>query len=174
MNQLPVLDGLVLARTSKVWRDASCDVWGYARKCAASFPEFDFLSKSGTTVNADIFALAAVMTPTVAEKIAALKRAASSSYYRILRELERLAEFSSAADRLATELAEHIDAEESRALNSWRANASANILEHLESISSEVWRPVYGPAKAKYAGPVTKLTGLGWEEMRALSNARPL
>lgn len=105
MNQLPVLDGLLLARTSKVWRDASHDVLGYLRTYAATMRDFALLSKSA-----------------MAKPITVIYR--------------------------------------------------AKILERLESLSvnSEMWRPVYGPLKAKYAGPVTKLTGLGWEEMRTLSD----
>ena len=119
----PVLDGLVLARTSKVWRDASCDVWGYARKYAASFPEFDSLSKS----------------PSTAEELAARKQAESQGSWlcrSLLAAVEGAAEFSSDADRFATELAEQIEAEESpdRLLaeeRDWRLDIRAHILQHL-------------------------------------------
>jgi hypothetical protein len=154
MKQLPVLDGLVLARTSKVWREASCDIWGYARKYAASCPEFDILSKSA-------------ISPSTA---AARKQTETESSWlcrSLLAAVESAAEFSSEADRLATELAEQIEAEESpdRLLaeeRDWRLDIRAHILQHLEALS----------ISRNYAGPVTKLTGLGWEEMRALSNAR--
>ncbi len=158
MKQLSVLDGLALARTSKVWRVASCDVWGYARKCAASFPAFDSLSKSA-------------MSPSTAEELAARKQTETESSWlcRSLRAaVESAAEFSSEADRFATELAEQIEAEESpdRLLaeeRDWRLDIRAHVLQHLEALS----------ISRNYSGPVTKLTGLGWEEMRALSNARP-
>ena len=169
MNQLPVLDGLVLARTSKVWRDASHDVLGYLRTYAATMRDFALLSKS------------AMAKPITSAEIAADGDVPWGTHFarpdkiRICNRRLQLTEnpwdrFWHAAERerITNERAELLEAE----VTHRRVIYRAKILERLESLSvnSEVWRPVYGPLKAKYAGPVIKLTGLGWEEMRTLSD----
>ena len=95
------------------------------------------------------------------------RRASISSWLSSLARVD-FGSHAAERERITNERAELLEAE----VTHQRVIYRAKILERLESLSvnSEVWRPVYGPLKAKYAGPVTKLTGLGWEEMRTLSD----